>query len=281
MIAGWTRTSFPAIPGHEWAGTLDAVGPGVSAELVGRRCVAENVLADGGEVGFEHPGGYGEYLLTEARNVQVLPADFPLAVATLIEPLAVCVRGMRRLRLEDRHSALIFGDGPIGLLLLILLRQSGVEDVVLVGGRPARLTLALELGATRTVNYHQGGDDLAAAIREADDRRFSNVIEASGSPAALRTGLDLATPGGKLLVLGDYGDARAEFRWNDLLHREIELIGSNASAGAWPEAVWQAISNRSSLERLITHRLPVERFAEGIELTRGHGGSLIKVVLEW
>ena len=64
------------------------------------RCVAENVLADGGEVGFEHPGGYGEYLVTEARNVQRLPADFPLAKAALIEPLAVTVRGMRRLRLE-------------------------------------------------------------------------------------------------------------------------------------------------------------------------------------
>jgi threonine dehydrogenase-like Zn-dependent dehydrogenase len=281
MIAGWTRTSFPAIPGHEWAGTLDAVGAGVSADLVGRRCVAENVLADGGEVGFEYPGGYGEYLLTEARNVRVLPADFPLAVATLIEPLAVCVRGMRRLRLEDRRSALIFGDGPIGLLLLILLRQSGVDDVVLVGGRTARLALALELGATRTMNDHQAGDDLAAAIRQDGDRRFSNVIEASGSPAALRAGLDLAAPGGQLLVLGDYGDARAAFRWNDLLHREIELIGSNASAGAWPEAVRQAISNRSALERLITHRLPVGRFAEGIELTRGHGGNLVKVVLEW
>ena len=60
MIAGWERTGFPAIPGHEWSGMVDAVGAGRRRRLVGRPCVAENVLADGGEVGFEHPGGYGE-----------------------------------------------------------------------------------------------------------------------------------------------------------------------------------------------------------------------------
>lgn len=281
MIAGWKRTGFPAIPGHEWAGTVDAVGEGVTPELVGSRCVAENVLADGGELGFEHPGGYGEYLLTEARNLQILPANFPLSVATLIEPLAVSVRGTRRLRLEDRKSALIFGDGPIGLLMLILLRGADVENIVMVGGRPGRLALALELGAITTVNYHQVSGDLAAAIQKVNGQRFPNVVEASGSNTAIQASLDSLALCGKMLVLGDYGDARAGFRWNDLLHREIELIGSNASAGAWPEAVQQAILNMASLERLITHRLPVDRFAEGMELTRSHRGSMIKVVLEW
>src|SRR5512140_1427907 len=110
MIAGWERTGHPAIPGHEWAGVVDAAGPGVNRKLVGRHCVAENVLSDGGEVGFEHPGGYGEYLVTEARNVQPLPDDFPLPVAALIEPLAVAVRAFRRMRVEDPSAALVFGD---------------------------------------------------------------------------------------------------------------------------------------------------------------------------
>ena len=96
MIAGWERTGFPAIPGHEWSGVVDEVGEGVNEALRGQLCVAENVLADGGEVGFEHPGGYGEYLITEAAKVHVLPARLSPAVATLIEPLAVCVRGLCR-----------------------------------------------------------------------------------------------------------------------------------------------------------------------------------------
>src|SRR5512133_2714339 len=54
MIAGWKRTGFPSIPGHEWSGVVDAAGPDVDPAILGRACVADNVLSDGGEVGFEH-----------------------------------------------------------------------------------------------------------------------------------------------------------------------------------------------------------------------------------
>jgi len=96
MMAGDDRVRRPAILGHEWAGTVDAAASPDDVALVGKPCVAENVLSDGGEVGFEHPGGYGVFLITEAANVHVLPDDLPMPVATLVEPLAVCVRAMRR-----------------------------------------------------------------------------------------------------------------------------------------------------------------------------------------
>ena len=82
-------------------------------------------------------------------------------------------------------------------------------------------------------------------------------------------------------MVGDYGAWHASFRWNHVLHREIELIGSCASAGAWPEAVRLAVEERLPLERLVTHRLPAERFQEGVELTRSRRGDVVKVVLEW
>jgi D-arabinose 1-dehydrogenase-like Zn-dependent alcohol dehydrogenase len=56
MLAGWERTGYPTIPGHEWSGVVNAVGVGLDQDLVGKPCAAENVLADSGEVGFEHPG---------------------------------------------------------------------------------------------------------------------------------------------------------------------------------------------------------------------------------
>jgi len=281
MIRGWDRTGFPAIPGHEWSGVVDAVGEGGDASLIGRRCVAENVLADGGEVGFEHPGGYASRLLTEADKLHLLPDDHPLDVAVLIEPLAVSVRALRRLRLEDRSRALIFGDGPVGLLLAALLARERVADIVLVGGRDSRLDTARAVGATRTVNYHAVEGDLAAGVRAAVGAGFPNVLEASGAAAALGAGISLAGRGGRALVVGDYGAARADFRWNEVLHGELEIIGSSASAGAWPEAVRLAVAGELPLGKFVTHRRPAERFEEAMALVRRRASGCIKAVLMW
>jgi L-iditol 2-dehydrogenase len=276
MIAGWSRTSFPAIPGHEWAGMVDAGGPGVDESLLGRPCVAENVWAsDGGEVGFEHPGGYAQCFLTEAANLQCLPNGYPLAQAVLAEPLAVVVRALRRLRSAPPGPLLICGDGPIGLLALLLLAREGRTDVELAGGRESRLVLAARLGAARTLNYH------AVPMSALRAGAYGSLIEASGSAAALEAALGLVKPAGRVLVLGDYGLARAGFAWSHLLHRELELIGSNASAGAWPEAVRLLLEGDLPLDALITRRLPATDFAEAFELVRDRESGMLKVVLEW
>ncbi|NQU75572.1 MAG: zinc-binding dehydrogenase [Planctomycetes bacterium] len=278
MIRGWTRTGFPAIPGHEWSGRVDAAGPGVDTALLGRSCVAENVLADGGEVGFEHPGGYGQFLLTEARNVRLLPAGFPMHTAALIEPLAVCARAMDRLKMVRTESALIFGDGVIGLLMLVLLKRAGVSSVTQVGGRPVRLELARQFGADAVINYHEAG--LAGVVAVAAGSAFPNVIEASGSPQAMATAIKVATTGGKVLIVGDYGTARADFPWNRLLLRELELIGSNASAGAWDRAVGLATDGTIPLEKLISLRVPAAQFAVAFDRAR-NARDTVKIVLDW
>lgn len=281
MIAGWDRTGFPSIPGHEWVGVVDAVGPGGAKPLVGRRCVADNVLADGGEVGFEHSGGYGQYFLTEEANIRMLPDGLAVAPCALIEPLAVCVRGWNRL---DRHAEgrmMIIGDGPIGLLMLLLARHFGVADVTLVGGRNPRLTLAGELGASRCINYHALGTDAIAGLRRECGHEFPTIVEASGSAMAMQMSLALTERCGRILLMGDYGDQPAKFPWLHLILRELSLIGSNASAGAWDEAVQLATEAHLPLERLVTHRMPAQQFAHGIELTGKKGDGVIKVVLEW
>jgi threonine dehydrogenase-like Zn-dependent dehydrogenase len=284
MIAGWDRTGFPSIPGHEWSGVVEAVGPGADPGLVGRPCVAENVLADGGEVGFEHPGGYGELLLTEARNVLPLPPGLDLAVAPLVEPLAVCVHALDRLgrRVGLDEDVLVIGDGAIGLLLAMVLGQRGCRNVTLVGGRSARLALAREAGVARTLNYHGMKGGLVAGIAAAAGTAASTfpvVLEASGSPSAVDACLDLVSPLGAVVVIGDYGQACASFRWNSVLHRQATIVGSNASAGAWPEAL--RLAPRLPLARLVTHRLPAARYAEGMALVKARDPSVIKVVLGW
>lgn len=273
MIAGWQRTGFPAIPGHEWCGVVDAVGAGVSQDLVGLPCVGENILEDGGEVGFEHFGGYAQFFCTLAANLRLLPSPEWLTVAALIEPLAVCLRGLSRLRVSEPGPTLIFGDGPIGLLFLLAMRRKGFESVDLTGKQPNRLALARRLGARQAIRF----DDLPAL----SPAHYPYIIEASGSPAATQQALQHASHGGRILFLGDYAQARASFAWSDLLHREIELVGSTASAGGWPEAVRLAVSGDLPLGQLITHRLPYTRFVEAIELTAHHKDQAVKVFIEW
>lgn len=280
MIAGWDRTGFPSIPGHEWSGMVDAAGPGADAGLVGKPCVAENVLDDGGEVGFEHPGGYAEYLVTEAANVLCLPEAFPLEVAALIEPLAVCVHGWHRLGVCGIRRALVLGDGPIGLLMVALLRHRGFTEIGLVGGRAKRLALGKDLGATATLNYHDATEPLGSAILEGLGGPAPLVVEASGASASMARTLEVAAPGAHVLLLGDYGADCAKFRWNTLLHRELTLVGSNASGGAWPEAVHLATVEGFPLGRLVSDRLPVEAFDQGVEKARTSREAL-KVVMQW
>jgi 2-desacetyl-2-hydroxyethyl bacteriochlorophyllide A dehydrogenase len=278
MIAGWDRTGFPAIPGHEWAGIVDFAGDDVNPDLVGRLCVADNILPDGGEVGFEHPGGYAEYFLTRAENIYCLPDYFPPHHAALIEPIAVCLHALSRLEIDHNQPILIFGDGPIGLLLLAIVRKLGVEKVCLVGGLPNRLAVAQELGAQKVFNYFQTNSNFYTSLR---DYQFPTIVEASGASSALELAFDLTPRRGCILILGDYEDARANFFWNDLLHREIEIVGSNASAGAWQSAVQMAVNGNLPLDRIITHQIPYYSYADAIETADKRKSECIKVMMEW
>ncbi len=281
MIDGCTRSKYPQIPGHEWSGFIDKAGVGVSKEIEGKLCVAENVISDGGEVGFEHPGAYGEYFVTEAANVRILPKSFPVSEAALIEPLAVCVRGIRRLRITDRKSALIFGDGPVGQIMLMLLRLNGVNNIVLVGGRKGRLETAAKNGASAIVNYHEVKCDLAEEIAKGKVAEFANVIEAAGTGKAVSAAFALAAKGGHILMIGDYDKLMADFSWQSFLHRELEIISSNASSEAWDDAVALVMEKKISLSPLVSKVFPVSKFQEAMALVRSRSPYGIKVVLEW
>ena len=279
MIDGSQRSRYPQILGHEWSGYVDKCGPGVDIKLLGHPCVAENVLHGGGEVGFEHAGGYGEFFLTEAAKVQILPDGFPMDQAALIEPLAVAVRGLMRLA-PSAGPSLIMGDGPIGLLMLMLLRHEGIGPVTLVGGRDTRLHLARELGASRVVNYHQVQGSLAEAIIHAQEKKFINIIDATKSAEAVRMASRLAAPQARFLLLGNYEGTRMEVELQDFLVQEYALIGSNASAQACPQAVHLATDEKLPLAKLITHHYSALQFSDALTTVR-QDRNAIKVVLMW
>ena len=244
--------------------------------------MGNNLLAPGLEVGFECPGGYAEYFLTESQNIFVLPNDFDLSIAATIEPLAVAVRAMNRLGTNFAEPAVVLGDGPIGLLMIELLALKGVHGITAVGGRDGRLRRAHELGADRILNYHELTGPLSRAILQMCANPFPLVVEASGSSTAMDTALDIVAPCGAVLILGDYGVAgRADFLWNHMLLREITLIASNASEGAWETALDLVTTGTIRLDGLVTHRLPASDFEAGMRLANSHQNDVLKLVLEW
>jgi len=280
MIAGWERTGFPAIPGHEWFGEVAACGPEVPADWVGRACVGENVWPDGREVGFELPGGYAEFFVTKAANLHLLPEGFPFEVAPLMEPLAVCVRGMKRVRADYESPVLVLGDGPIGMLMAWLLARLK-SPVLMVGGRPGRLRIARETGIRETADFHSFPGTQAEGIMAAFGRKFPTVVDATGAGDAMHAAMDVLERAGRILMVSSAGLDEARFLWTKILWGEIEIIGSNASEGGWPGAIRLAGSHELPLDRLVTHRLPVERFAEGLDLLRDESIAVLKVVLDW
>lgn len=279
MIDGWDRGKYPQILGHEWSGVVDKCGEGVDQSLAGIKCVAENVVKDGGEIGFEHPGGYGEYFITEANKILPLPEDFNMDVAALIEPVAVAVRGINRMRPSNK-PAIIIGDGPVGLLMLMLLKRKGVEDVTLIGGRDGRLKLAVELGASRTLNYHHAGPSVPEYVASLNLAKFASIIEAAKSADAIPLASCMGQNEAKILLIGNYVDVRSEIVLQEFLHKEFELMGSNASAGAWEEAVQIAIDGELPLEKIISEVFKADDFEEAMKTARTSRSS-VKTLLKW
>lgn len=293
MIAGWDRTGYPSIPGHEWSGRVAEIGPGVDDRWLGRAVVGDNVITCGHcpacrrgqwnvcpeskEIGFELPGAYAQFFATRADHLIELPAGVPVEHAPLIEPLAVAVHGMERLGVRPGHRCVVLGDGPIGLLCLQLARAAGGRDIIVVGGHAERLALATELGVANCINYHQVHGDLAKQILDlhgGSDR----VVEASGSVRAVEQAIDFLGQMGCLLLLGDYRQHHAAIPMLKVLLKNLTLVGANASPGTWHRAVELAGSGQVRLGPLVTHQFGRAECAEAIELVRGKRDSVIKAV---
>jgi L-iditol 2-dehydrogenase len=165
--AGYVR--YPIVPGHEWAGRVAAVGPGVTGLAEGVVVVAEGFRACGGcdrckegrtnlcladyaETGFTHAGAFAEFLSVPAPLVHRLPDGTDLAAAALLEPAACVAEGLLECELRPGLSVAVVGAGTLGLLAVALLRRTSPARLALVGSRSPRLELGRSLGASEIVD---------------------------------------------------------------------------------------------------------------------------------
>jgi len=282
MDGEFPPTPYPITPGHEFAGTVAAVGTDVDAAMhlsVGARVAVDpsvycgyckrcragrgNLCENWAAIGDTVDGAFAEYVAVPAANAYLLPDGFDGQVAAMMEPLACAVHGLRRLGPVFGDTVLLTGAGTMGLLLLQLLTHAGAGTVTVVDRVSDRLEVARKLGAAR----------VASDIGELADERFEITVDATGVPAVIQAGSDLLDRGGRLLVFGvspaEAAISLSPFRvYND----EITVTGSMAILRSFAPAVELLTSGVVDPRPLLSTPLPLEEFGEALRRVRAGQG---------
>ncbi|MDQ2717556.1 MAG: alcohol dehydrogenase catalytic domain-containing protein [Chloroflexota bacterium] len=298
VMEWYMRPRAPVYPGHEPVGVVDAVGKGVEQFTVGQRvfvhhhvpCMVCHFCQRGSfsqcpvfRATRLDPGGLAQYIRVPAPNVQLdvlaLPEDLSFEAATLIEPLACCVRGINRAQIQAGDSVLVLGAGSNGLMLAQLARQRGAVRVMIVDPIAYRRQRALAAGVDLALDPQEGAL-LEQAYAVNYGRRPDIVIVTPSSIGAMQEGIELAGPGGTVLLFAPPPPTEVlPVTPHQLFFQEITL---RTSYSAGPYETRQALdllrSRRIQSESLITHRFALRDAAQAFQLVAKPGNAL-KVVI--
>jgi L-iditol 2-dehydrogenase len=282
---------YPIIPGHEWAGTIEAVGRGVDGLEPGAAVVAEGFRACGNcarcregrtnlcsadyaETGFTHSGAFADFLCIPADLVHRLPDGTDLPAAAVLEPAACVACGLLDADLRPGLSVAVVGSGTLGLLAVALLRLTAPARLTVVGTRPDRLALARELGAGETcdVRVEDPVETLGAD--------FDLVFEAASRPEGAATAVALARRGGTVLLEGISGVDRPTIDPDLIVLGHLRVQGIfGASRAAWRWVVELFSSGQLDPSPLVTHRFALEEFETAFAVLQDREAEALKVEL--
>ncbi|MFN2583002.1 MAG: zinc-binding dehydrogenase [Candidatus Dormibacteria bacterium] len=275
-----------AVPGHEFAGTIEATGDNVTGWRTGDRTVVDPKMPCGAcedcrhgqshrcaialtaGLGFARDGGFAQHVVAPATLLHRLPLTLGLHDACLVEPLSIAIHGVERARLREPTSAIVVGLGPIGLFTVAVLKARGMEPIIGVDPVDDRRRLALELGA----------GNVAGELHEvrATVEPSQAVFECSGKAELLHGVADLTAPGGVMVMLGvPFGEATvAPLMW---VTREIDIRGSIAQTVDDFEASIAMLAGDPSLARIVTKRIALDDVPSAFEdlLAPSSGGKIV------
>ena len=297
-IFNWDEWSQKTIPvpmtvGHEYVGTVEAMGDEVRGLRVGQRVSGEGHIVCGHcrncragrrhlcrnavGVGVNRPGAFADYLVIPAENAFPIPDDISDEVASILDPFGNAAHTALSFDLVG-EDVLITGAGPIGIMAAAICRHVGARHVVITDRNPYRLELALKMGAHRAVNIDN--ESLAGIMPELNMvEGFDVGLEMSGVPAAFRQMLDVMNHGGKIAMLG-IPPAEAAIDWTKVIFKGLTIKGiyGREMYETWYKMI-ALLQGGLDLTPMITHRFDVAEYFEGFK-AMGSGRSG-KVVLNW
>jgi len=229
-----------------------------------------------------YPGGLAEYIRVPAANVQLdvlpLPDELSFEAATLIEPLACCIRGINRAMIRSGDSVLVLGAGSNGILLAQLAQQRGAGRVIIVDPIPYRRQRALDAG----IDYAIDARDVLRQIYAVNDGRKPDiVIVTPSSVGVMQQGIELVGPGGTVLLFAPPPPTEVlPVTPNALFFQEITLRTSYSAGPYETRLALELLKNkRIRAETVITHRFSLKDAAQAFQLVARPGDALKVVII--
>jgi threonine 3-dehydrogenase len=289
------RVKPPIVVGHEFMGTVAAVGDAVRSVRIGDRVSAEGHIVDlvcllcrTGEahicervkiIGVDRDGAFAEYIAMPEYNIWRLDPAIPDEYAAIFDPLGNAVHTVMAAGVSIK-SVVITGVGSIGLMAIPVSRAAGASSVFAIDVNPAKLELAKRLGADATFLAEQA--DLVQEIKDRTNGDGADVLlEMSGSGAAIDAGLQMVRNGGTAALLGIPSDSVNINLAERIIFKGLKVLGINGRRmfETWYQTQALVKSGRVDLRSIITHVLPFTQFDRAFELMRT--GEAVNIVLDF
>ncbi len=298
LMEWYLKTRVPLVLGHEPSGTVTKVGAKIDEFETDDRVFVHHHVAcfncyycrHGAYTVCEQyaktniePGGFAEYFKVPSENLKKdvlkIPSEISYEEATLIEPIGCCIRALNKCKVQTTDSAVVLGAGPSGIIHMMLLQIFGASQVIAIDFIDYRLKAAKDLGADLTINPET--ESLLDMVKGATDGRGGDiVIVTAPNVNAYLTGLELCRKGGTLCIFAptppeDY----MRLNPNRLFFSEIKLVPSYSTSHIETRAALKLIqTKRLDVKKLITHRFPLDKAAEALQIA-AKGKECIKVVV--
>ncbi len=291
----------PRILGHEFCGRVVESNAPESPVKVGDRVVMYIVLVHGRDryvemgrenltterttVSYHHDGAFAPLLRVPALavrngNLFRVTSDIPSDIMSLAEPLGCCLNAHSRLRVGLKDTVAVIGAGPIGIMHACLARLQGAQKVILLDNNPARLALAARFDIDAAVLVRPDGSHRDEVRALTGGFGPDVVVVAVSSAAAQNDALDLAARAGRVNFFAGLpkSDPIAALDVNHIHYKELEISGSYSEKKSDFQAAFALLhSGRFPADRIITHRLPLQRIGEAFPLMES--GVALKVCI--